>query len=199
MDRSIQGVRVETSDGPETYMMANSTAAVFALTQMGVMEIHPWAAKEGKLGFPDRIVMDFDPDDSVSWDRLVQAALALRALFDELGLQSFVKTTGGKGLHVVVPIRPTQPWDHIKGFTRAIAGLMVQSAPTEFTAMVSKSRRQNKILVDYLRNAEGSTAIAAYAARARAGAPVAMPIAWEDLGERDLRFAHLMCRIPPPT
>ena len=113
----------------------------------------------------------------------------LRALLDDLGLEGFLKTTGGKGLHVVVPIRPTLDWEVAKGFTRAIAESLVSTFPDRFTAVMSKSKRKGKIFVDYLRNGEGATAIAAYSLRARAKAPVSTPIAWSEL-DSDVRFDH---------
>ncbi len=196
VDRAIDRVKVETSDGPATYMMANSVSAVVALVQMGVLEIHPWGATAGKLGFPDRIVFDFDPDDDLPWQAVVEAVHLIRTLLDEIGLRGFLKTTGGKGLHVVVPIEPTLRWSAIKGFSRAIAELFAGTFPDRFTAKISKATRRGKIFVDYLRNDEGSTAIAAYSIRARANAPVAMPVAWEELG-KEVRFDHFNVRNVP--
>ena len=109
VDASVDRVEVQTNEGAATYMMANSVSAVVALLQMGVLEIHPWGASSPKLGFPDRIVFDFDPDDDLPWKNLVQAVKVLRTLLEELGLQCFLKTTGGKGLHIVVPIDPVDP------------------------------------------------------------------------------------------
>jgi bifunctional non-homologous end joining protein LigD len=117
----------------------------------------------------------------------------LRTLLEELDLESFIKTTGGKGLHVVVPIRATLDWAQAKGFTRGVADFMVSTFADRFTATISKAKRTGKILIDYLRNAEGATAIAPYALRARANAPVSMPIAWEEL-DGDVRFDHFNLR-----
>jgi bifunctional non-homologous end joining protein LigD len=114
----------------------------------------------------------------------------LRTLLDELGLTGFLKTTGGKGLHVVLPIRATLDWDEAKAFTRAVAEFMVRTFGDRFTATVSKARRKGKIFIDYLRNAQGATAIAPFAVRARAGAPVAMTLSWDDLDKDDVRFDH---------
>jgi bifunctional non-homologous end joining protein LigD len=120
----------------------------------------------------------------------------LRKLLGELGLEGFLKTTGGKGLHVVVPVEPTLGWDAIKGFTKAVAELLVRTFPDRFVATATKSSREGKIFVDYLRNAEGSTAVAPYSLRAKANAPVAMPIGWDELG-RDIRFDHFNARNVP--
>ena len=179
----IERVTVEESNGATLYMMANSVPAIVALLQMGALELHPFGSSAPKLHCPDRIIFDFDPDDEVSWDTLVEAVHLLKTLLEELGLTPFIKTTGGKGLHVVIPIRPAFGWDEIKPFTRAIAELLEQSFPDRFTATMSKTKRRGKIFIDYLRNGEGATAIAAYSLRAREGAPVATPIAWEELSQ----------------
>jgi bifunctional non-homologous end joining protein LigD len=196
VDPAIDRVKVQTSDGPATYMMANSASATVALLQMGVLEIHPWGARAGRLGFPDRIVFDFDPDDELRWQSIVEAVHIIRTLFEKIGLQGFVKTTGGKGLHVVVPIEPTLRWPSIKNFSKAIAELFVRTFPDRFTAKISKATRHGRIFVDYLRNDEGSTAISAYSTRARANAPVATPVAWEELA-KEIRFDHFNVRNVP--
>jgi bifunctional non-homologous end joining protein LigD len=186
---SIDRVDVRTSEGPARYMMANSVAAVVALLQMGVLELHPWGSSKPKLDFPDRIVFDFDPADDLPWPDVVQAVQLIKTLLDDIGLRGFLKTTGGKGLHVVIPIAPTLPWSAIKGFTKTIAELFTRTFPDRFTAKVSKGSRHGKIFIDYLRNDEGSTAIAAYSMRARSGAPVATPIEWTELA-KDVRFGY---------
>ena len=190
--------RIDISDGGgvQPYMMANNASAVVAFLQMGVLELHPWGSRTPKLGYPDRLVFDFDPDESLGWDKLVDAVTVLRKLLDTLELRGFLKTTGGKGLHVVVPLRPTRPWDVAKAFCKAIAELLVRTFPDRFTSKMTKSTRQGRIFVDYLRNAENATAISAYSARAKARAPVAMPIAWEQL-EDDLRFDHFNVKNVP--
>jgi bifunctional non-homologous end joining protein LigD len=170
-------------------MIANSVSAVVALLQMGVLEIHPWGSRTPKLGHPDRLVFDFDPDETLGWDKLVDAVTVLRKLLEQLELECFVKTTGGKGLHVVVPLAPTRGWDQAKEFCKAVAELLVRTFPDRFTSKMTKSTRSGKIFVDYLRNAENATAIAAYSVRAKANAPVALPVGWEQLKD-DLRFAH---------
>ena len=189
----IDRVKVQTSDGPAQYMMANSTSALVALLQMGALELHPWGSQAPKLGFPDRLIFDFDPDEDLAWERIKEATEILRTLLGEIGLQGFLKTTGGKGLHVVVPMQPTLPWDQAKAFAKAIASLLVRTFPDRFTAKLLKSTRQGKIFVDYLRNGEGATAVSPYSIRAKANAPVAVPIAWEEMS-KDLRFAHFNVR-----
>ncbi|MDB5905156.1 MAG: ykoU [Betaproteobacteria bacterium] len=181
VDPLIERVTVQESNGPTLYMMANSLPALVALVQIGALELHPFGSSAPKLTCPDRLVFDFDPADGISWETLVEGVHLLKTLLEELGLRTFIKTTGGKGLHVVLPIKPSFGWDETKQFTKSIAELLVRSFPDRFTATVSKSKRTGKIFIDYLRNADGATAIAAYSLRARRNAPVATPIAWEEL------------------
>jgi bifunctional non-homologous end joining protein LigD len=185
--KAVSRVVVPEGHGKATYLAANTAAALVGLVQWGVLELHPWGSRAPKLDRPDRLIFDFDPDEGVSWKRIVDAVGLLKTLLDEIGLKGFLKTTGGKGLHVVVPIRPTLDWDQAKRFTKAIAALLARTFPERFTATLSKSRRKGRIFLDYLRNAEGATAIAPYAMRARANAPVSMPIGWEQLA-KDVRF-----------
>lgn len=192
----IERVTVQESDGPGLYMMANSVSALVAVLQMGALELHPWGSRTPKLGFPDRIVFDFDPDDALSWKEITEAVNVLKTLLDSLGLRGFLKTTGGKGLHVVVPIQPTVPWEHIKGFTKAIAELFARTFPDRFTAKLLKVSRHGKIFIDYLRNAEGATAVAPYSTRAKANAPVSTPIEWGEVA-RDVRFDHFNVKNVP--
>ncbi len=169
--------------------MANSDSALVALVQLGVLELHPWGSKAHKLDRPDRIIFDFDPDDDLPWKDLVEAVRLIRTLFEQIGLEGFMKTTGGKGLHVVVPIQPTQSWETVKTFSKTVAELFARTFPDRFTPRITKASRRGKIFIDYLRNDEGSTAIAPYSTRARANAPVSMPIRWDEL-KKDTRFDH---------
>jgi bifunctional non-homologous end joining protein LigD len=186
---AVDRITVPEGDGTATYLAANSTAAVVALLQWGVIEIHPWASRKPKLDRPDRLILDFDPDDRVAWPDLVSAVQTTRALLDDLGLQGFLKTTGGKGLHIVMPIRPTIEWNIAKSFAKAVADTLVSTFPDRFTATVSKTKRKGKIFIDYLRNDQGATAVAPYSVRAREHAPVATPIGWEELAQ-DVRFSY---------
>ncbi|MGB7481209.1 MAG: DNA ligase D [Burkholderiaceae bacterium] len=178
----IDTVAIPGSDGEAPYMVANSAAALTELVQLGVLELHTWGAREGRLDKPDRIIFDLDPAPGLDWMRVVEAAQLMRALLQELGLASFVKTTGGKGLHVVIPLQPKKPWDQIKDFSRAVAEHLAATFPERFTASMAKSARGGKIFIDYLRNAAEATAVAAYSTRARPGAPVSTPISWDELG-----------------
>ncbi|HEX6559849.1 MAG TPA: non-homologous end-joining DNA ligase [Longimicrobiales bacterium] len=169
--------------GRQLYASVDNPAGLIALVQLGVVEFHTPGVRADKLTHPDRFILDLDPDPSVEWPEVVHAARALRELLQELGLISFVKTTGGKGLHVVVPIRRSLTVEAVREFSQAIAQLFEGAAPKRYTTNVSKARRHGKILIDYLRNAPGATAVEVYAARARAGAPVAMPVSWDELDE----------------
>jgi bifunctional non-homologous end joining protein LigD len=166
---------------PAQYMEIDSAAGLVALAQMGALEVHVWGSRVEDLERPDRIVFDLDPDPTVSWPGVVAGALELRERLGDLGLETFVKTTGGKGLHVVVPVRPLADWDETKSFARAIADAVVADSPDRYTANMSKARRTGRTFIDYLRNGRGATAIAPYSTRARPGAPVAMPVEWAEL------------------
>ncbi|MDQ6620933.1 MAG: non-homologous end-joining DNA ligase [Pseudomonadota bacterium] len=195
--KALEQVEIRESTGLGTYMIANSVTAIVTLLQMGVLELHPWGSTRGQLDTPDRLIFDFDPDENLEWARLVEAVRLLRTLLDRLKIKGFLKTTGGKGLHVVVPVRPDHDWEVVRAFTKCIADLLVQASPERFTSKLSKARRGGKIFVDYLRNSEGATAVAAYSLRAKADAPVSLPIAWEEL-ERDVRFSAFNVRNVPP-
>ena len=147
-----------------------------------MLEIHPWGAKADRPELPDRVTIDLDPGDNVPWQQVIEAALEVRARLSDLGLQSFVKTTGGKGLHVVFPLTPKADWDTVKRFAQSIAEQMAADEPRRYTANMAKKVRDGRIFVDYLRNGMGATAIAAYSTRARAGAAVSTPLAWDELG-----------------
>lgn len=189
VDAAVPRMEVPEGKGTATYLGANSAKALVALVQWGVIELHPWGSRKPRLDRPDRLVFDFDPDPALPWQELVTAVTLVRTLLEEAGLLGFLKTTGGKGLHIVLPIRPTLTWDEAKAFARSVADRMVRTFPDRFTAALAKEKRKGRIFIDYLRNAEGATAIAPYAVRARANAPVATPIAWDELAQ-DVRGDH---------
>lgn len=174
-------------------LMIDSIDGLIALVQMGVLEIHTWGSTAKKIEQPDRLTFDLDPGPKLSWQVVRQAAYEFRAHLGELGLHGFVKTTGGKGLHIVVPIAPTLHWDRAKAFSKAIAERMVAAAPERYVATMSKAKRVGKIYIDYLRNARSATAICAYSTRARPGAPVALPLRWDEL-KTDPRDDHFNIR-----
>lgn len=165
---------------PDPYMLLASPAALLALVQFGVMEFHVWNARADRLDRPDMLVMDLDPGPGVAWGDVVFAATAVRDLLWEIGLESWPRATGGKGLHVVVPLVRRSGWDEVKGVARALADLMASAAPDRFVATASKDAREGKVYVDYLRNGRNATAIGTFSPRARPGAPVALPLTWSE-------------------
>jgi bifunctional non-homologous end joining protein LigD len=180
-----------------TYLVANKLSPLIALVEIDVLELHTWGSSTDDLESPDRITWDLDPAEELGWEQVVEAAVALKALLSQLKLQAFVKTTGGKGLHVVVPIAPEYGWDHVKGFAQAVANILARTFPNRFTTTMAKEKRSGKIFVDYLRNVAGATAVAAYSPRAKPNAPVSVPISWKELEDGDLRFDHFNIRNVP--
>jgi bifunctional non-homologous end joining protein LigD len=177
----LRQVNVAASGSPEYHVAVADLAGLITLVQMGVLEIHVWGSRAEQLEKPDRLIFDLDPDPAVDWQTLCAAAREVRGVLEALGLTAFLKTTGGKGLHLVVPVRPRVEWEEAKAFCRSVADLMVRAAPDRYIATMSKAARKGKIFVDYLRNGRGATAIAPYSTRARAAATVSAPIAWEEL------------------
>jgi bifunctional non-homologous end joining protein LigD len=165
----------------EQYLTLNSAEGLVGMAQMGVLEIHPWGSRNERLDQPDRIVFDLDPDAAISWETLAGSAEKLRMRLKKLGLESFLKSTGGKGLHLVVPIEPELDWGPVKQFAHAVVLEMETENPELYLTKMTKAARTNKIYLDYLRNDRGSTSIAAFSPRAREGAPVAMPLEWKEL------------------
>ena len=163
--------------------------AVIRAVQNGAFEFHSWGSSLPRVDRPDRIVLDLDPDPALPWRSFREACELTRALLDRLELAWFVKTTGGKGLHFVVPIARRDGWEVVRGVARAMALELAASAPSLIVATMGKERRVGRVYVDWLRNGEGATAVAAYSPRSRPGLPVSMPIAWDDLA-RDVRGAH---------
>lgn len=176
--------RIKDKDGEELLFIRDFDGLA-ALVQLGTVEVHVWGAKIDAVEMPDQIIFDLDPDKGVPMERVREAALTVRERLDELGFESFLKTSGGKGFHVVLPLTPKADWDAVKGFARDFAKAMEQAEPKLYTATLSKKARKGRIFIDYLRNGRGSTAIAPFSTRARPGAAVAMPVAWELL-EKDL-------------
>jgi bifunctional non-homologous end joining protein LigD len=165
----------------ETYPAIRNLQGLVGLTQMGTLEIHIWGCKAANFMAPDRIVFDFDPDAGLAWEHVVAAAFEIRGRLKELGLESFPKTTGGKGLHVAAPIAAKHDWNTVKAFTKAVATAMMRDSPDRYVVTVSKKARKGKIFIDYLRNGYGATFVAPYSPRARPNAPISMPLAWNEL------------------
>jgi bifunctional non-homologous end joining protein LigD len=192
----IRSIRVKEGRSIVSYVSVDSTLGLIALVQMGVLEIHTWGSRQDHLEQPDRLTFDLDPDSALPWKRVREAAQALRKRLSGLGFDVFVKTTGGKGLHVVVPITPNQDWDSAKAFARKVAEDLTAEAPELYIATMSKAKRKGKIFIDYLRNARSATAISAYSTRAHAGAPVSVPLHWDEL-TADVREEHFNIRNVP--
>jgi bifunctional non-homologous end joining protein LigD len=198
-DYEIPGIEVamiEDSTGRNPYIVANAAKALVGLAQMNALELHVWGAKVATLERPDTMVLDLDPDPELPWATVVTAARLTRTLLDELGLDALVKTTGGKGLHVVVPLERRHSWDDVKGFAQNVAVHLAKTLPEQFTATVSKARRRGKIFVDYLRNTRGATAVAPYSLRARSGATVATPLSWDELSAKIPPSAFTIATVP---
>jgi bifunctional non-homologous end joining protein LigD len=170
-------------DSDEPIIAVDGLPGLLGLVQGGVLEVHPWGAQLGDLERPDFINMDLDPGPGASWSDVIEAAFEVRARLSEAGLESFVKTSGGKGLHVVAPLKPRAEWPDVKSFAKSIADAMASDSPDRYVATIAKARRKGKTLIDYLRNGRGATAVAPYSTRARPGAAVSMPLDWGELGE----------------
>ncbi len=196
MPAPLRAVRIRDDDGDKDHLVVDDVAGLVALVQIDVLEIHVWGARADDVERPDRLVLDLDPDEACPWPLVVEAARAARLRLEHLGLESFVKTTGGKGLHVVVPLARRQGWKEMKAFARSVAADLTRRLPEVFTINPARAARRGKIYLDYLRNGRGATAVAAYSARARPGAPVAVPLAWREVGSR-LRPAALTVRTVP--
>jgi DNA ligase D len=159
------------------YLYIRDAKGLVALVQMGVLEVHPWGANVDRPERPDRVIFDLDPGEGLGFGDVVKAAHDLRAVLEKIGLESFAKTTGGKGLHLVAPIERRHEWKAVKAFARALAEKLSADQPNRFLSRISIAERRGRIFVDYLRNDPTSTAIAPYSTRSRAGAPVATPLA----------------------
>jgi bifunctional non-homologous end joining protein LigD len=176
-------VDVAGEEDGATHVAVDSLRGVIYLVQIGVLEIHTWGARRDRLDRPDRIIFDLDPGTGVPLSSVVDAALQIRSRLGELELESFVKTSGGKGLHVVVPLARRATWDQVSAFSRALAEEMQSRDPRHFTVKSARSERAGKVYVDFLRNGPGATAVSPYSTRATPGAPVSTPLDWRELVE----------------
>jgi bifunctional non-homologous end joining protein LigD len=196
LDPAIRAIRVKDKKSTASYVSIDSLSGLIALVQMGVLEIHTWGARAESIEQPDQLIFDLDPDPTVPWRALKEAALTLHKRVSDLGLSGFLKTTGGKGLHLVVPVTPKKNWTFVKEFTKALAQSIVHESPDRYTATMSKAKRKGKIFIDYLRNAKTATAVCAYSTRARAGAPVSLPLRWDELKNDDVRAEFNIYTVP---
>ncbi|WP_185999186.1 DNA ligase D [Novosphingobium sp.] len=173
----------EKDGGSEDYLYLGDADGLVACVQMGTIEFHGWGARADAVEKPDRMVFDLDPDDGLPFPECRRAAQDLRRHLADIGLVSFAMLSGGKGVHVIVPLTPGHDWEAHKDFSRRFAEALSQAEPDRYVATMSKARRKGRIFIDWLRNQRGSTAVLPYSARARVGAPVAVPIAWDELDE----------------
>jgi bifunctional non-homologous end joining protein LigD len=204
---NVRAVPIREKDGGTAdYFYVDDIEGVIDLVQMGVVELHPWGAHVDDVDHPDRLIFDLDPGEGVEWKAIIAAARDIRARLSAMGLESFVRLSGGKGLHVVLPIRPGVDWTQAKAFCETFADAMVEQAPDRYVATASKAKRGGVIFIDWLRNSRGATSVTSWSLRARPQAGVAVPLAWSELGRtrsghdyplpRALRRARTLRRDP---
>jgi len=204
---NVHAVAIREKDGgKEDYLYVDGIEGVIDLVQMNVLELHPWGARIDDVEHPDRLIFDLDPGEGVDWKAITRAARDVRARLSAMGLESFLRLSGGKGLHVVLPIRPGPDWAQAKAFCESLADAMVEQAPDRYVATASKAKRGGLIFIDWLRNSRGATSVTSWSLRARPQAGVAMPLAWSELGRtrsghdyplpRALRRARTLRREP---
>ncbi|HVZ23135.1 MAG TPA: non-homologous end-joining DNA ligase, partial [Vicinamibacterales bacterium] len=179
--KALTRVKIQEKTKIGDYLVAESPQALVSLAQMDILEIHTWNSTQDAVEQPDRIVIDLDPGERVSWPQVVDSARLVRRMLESVDLESYVKTTGGRGLHVVVPLAPKATWDTCLAFARTVAEAMVRHDAALYTTNFSKAGRRSQILVDYLRNNRTNTSIAAFSTRARPGATVSTPLSWTEL------------------
>jgi bifunctional non-homologous end joining protein LigD len=192
---ALERVSIREKHKVGEYLVANDSAGVVALAQLDILEIHTWNSTADDVERPDRLVIDLDPGDGVGWRAVVAAARRARAALDALGLPSWVKTTGGVGLHVVVPLRPVADWARCLEVARQFCAALARAEPARFTTLVGKQHRRGRIYLDYLRNNRTNTSVCAFSTRARPGAPVSMPLSWSEVG-RVAPDAFTLCTVP---
>jgi bifunctional non-homologous end joining protein LigD len=181
---SLRRVKIQEKRKVGEYLIVDSLASLIGLVQIGILEIHTWNSVVDRLEQPDRVVFDLDPGPGVKWAEVIECARLIRDGLEALRLASFVKTTGGKGLHVVAPIAPGPSWDETAKFSRVVAESTARAHPRRYVARMAKSERRGKIFIDYLRNVRGATSVAAYSTRAKPEATVSVPLAWDELSPR---------------
>ncbi|HVI53829.1 MAG TPA: non-homologous end-joining DNA ligase [Luteibacter sp.] len=182
LGKHVKAVSLKEKDGADAqYLYVDDVEGLLELVQMNALEFHPWGARVDNPDQPDRLIFDIDPAKGVDWKTVVACARDIRERLQANGLESFVRASGGKGLHVVAPLRRGPSWEAVKAFCEGMADAMVADAPTRYIAEASKARREGLIFIDWLRNTRGATSVAGWSLRARPGAPVAMPLRWEEI------------------
>ncbi|MGC1181415.1 DNA ligase D [Legionella sp.] len=195
--KKLKAITVQEKKNVEELIYLDNTEGLFSLVQMDVLEIHPWGSLINQLDNPDILVIDLDPAPDVAWQEIVQSAREIKQHLAEFKLTSFVKTTGGKGLHVVIPIKPEYSWEEVKNFAHTFVVFLEQLKPEKYISKIAKTKRSGKIFVDYLRNQKGATAVAAYSTRARPHAPVSVPIHWDELTAQRKDTEFTIKNVPP--
>jgi bifunctional non-homologous end joining protein LigD len=186
----VQHIPIEEKDGGvEDYLYFDGIRGLLACVQMGTIEFHGWGSKVEAIDYPDRLVFDLDPDASLGFGKVKAAAIRLRDLLGDLGLETFPMLTGGKGIHVIAPLDASANWTEVKSFAERFSRAIAEAEPDLFTANIRKAQRKGRIFLDWLRNQRGATAVMPYSARARDGAPVAAPAGWGELGDFDSAHA----------
>ena len=179
--KALHRIEIAENDGKRAeYAWLDDLAGVLSLAQMNVIEFHPWGSKVRTLEKPDRLIFDLDPDPGIGWAKIKAGASELRDALADVGLTSFPRLSGGKGVHLVVPIAKRYSWDQARAFCDRFAHAMEERAPTRYVATMSKAKREGRIFIDWLRNGRGATAVSSFSLRARPGAPVAMPVTWDE-------------------
>lgn len=177
----VHSITLDEASGTGEYLYIDDVDGLLDLVQMNTLEFHPWGTRTSDIEHPDRLVFDLDPDEGIAWSELKSAARDIRDRLADRGLHGWVRLTGGKGLHVVVPVRPKADWAQAKAFCEHFAGQLVAESPKRFVATASKTAREGRIFIDWLRNTRGATSVASWSLRARAGAPVCTPLSWDEL------------------
>ncbi len=167
--------RIDLPDEEQPFLAINSLSGLLSTAQLSAIELHPWNCLSTNPETPDRVIFDLDPDEQVAWSQVIDAAITIRKQLQKLKLRAWLKTSGGKGLHVVVPLAHGTSWDDAFNFTKQFAEQLARQQPAQFVATMSKAARRGRIFIDYHRNRRGATAVAAYSVRARPGAPVSTP------------------------
>jgi bifunctional non-homologous end joining protein LigD len=188
---ALRRIRIREKTKVGEYLVADSIEALVSLAQMGIVEIHTWNSTDDDVERPNRVILDLDPGPEVTWQQVVTAAKLVRDVLTTLGLASWTKTTGGRGLHVVVPVKPERDWSECLAFGRGVAEAIARTDPGLYTTTFAKASRQDKLLIDYLRNNRTNTSVSALSTRARPGAHVSMPVAWRDLAGGPERWTML--------
>jgi bifunctional non-homologous end joining protein LigD len=180
--KEIGSLMIEEADGStDPVFVLGDKAAILRCVQMGAIEFHGWGSRANDIEHPDRLVFDLDPDQGIGFADIAAAARQMRDHLADMGLVTFPMVTGGKGVHVIAPLDPGADWAATEGFAKSFAQALEQAEPRRYTASMSKARRKGRIFIDWMRNRRGSTAVLPYSVRARDGAPVAVPVAWDDL------------------